>query len=128
MKLSEAIRLGAMLKPQAFNSSGREGSCALRAAADASGLQDDLHSLLAYEGLKRRYPVLLRPVPACPVCWCWGTEDAHVLDIVWHLNDSHRWTRERIADWVATVEPAEPSEIVESPVTDPAVSAQVVGS
>ncbi len=27
--------------------------------------------------------------------------------MVIHLNDDHRWTREQIADWVATVEPSE---------------------
>jgi hypothetical protein len=26
---------------------------------------------------------------------------------VTHLNDDHRWTREQIADWVATIEQAE---------------------
>jgi hypothetical protein len=31
-----------------------------------------------------------------------------------HLNDDHRWTRERIAEWVATVEPKEPEPRTES--------------
>ncbi len=27
-----------------------------------------------------------------------------LFDVAWHLNDAHRWTRERIADFVETVE------------------------
>ena len=37
MKLSEAIRLGAMLRPQAFSASTRHGTCAVYAALDAIG-------------------------------------------------------------------------------------------
>ena len=32
---------------------------------------------------------------------------APVYAVIGHLNDEDYWTRERIADWVATIEPAE---------------------
>lgn len=40
MRLSEAIRLGAMMRPQAYNSDGKDGSCALRAASEALSLPE----------------------------------------------------------------------------------------
>lgn len=102
MRLSEAIRLGAMLKPQGFGSmhpreaveSQRyclgirviEKSCALGAAQDAGYRGDWLTKTLA-------------PCPGC-------SDGAHwwITTAVMHLNDMHHWTRERIADWVETIE------------------------
>lgn len=114
MKLSEAIRLGAMLKPQAFGRiSGPVdgprgpgdvlglrfvlGTCALGAAYDAGFIRQladaDVHDVEMY----------------CPACgqWSYGGEAVALVNhIVMHLNDEHRWTRERIADWVESVEQA----------------------
>ena len=97
MKLSEAIRLGAMLHPQCFggyyttDGEGRvHATCALEAAARA-GYRDDR-------------TVLLRPAH-CPACGLGWTEALRA--VVAHLNDHHMWTREAIADWVATYETAE---------------------
>jgi hypothetical protein len=83
LKLSEAIRLGAMLHPQAFGQlHSSEGTCALGAAEDA-GFQ--LASILGKNQFYR-----------CPVCGGFGT-----LPVIIELfNDWHRWTREQIADWV----------------------------
>lgn len=101
MKLSEAIRLGAMLKKQVVGSDGTHGSCALRAATDALGLHDSVRSgLLDYSGLIERFSELLQHVH-CPGCA--ALEDQLIVTI-FHLNDSHRWTREKIADFVETVE------------------------
>ena len=98
MKLSEAIRLGSLLKPQAFGGMWvGEGSCAFGAALDAIGI----NALTMATGI---WPWLRAPMK-CPVC---GQPEVIVtLVISFHLNDKHLWTREEIADWVATVEPQE---------------------
>lgn len=121
MKLSEAIRLGAMLKPQAFNelvenwpigqtvmgqfieTEVQARTCALGAACDAVGqLYNDRECDDIFPQLKQ--------VSVCPE----GCSDFHVasnlFDVIPHLNDTHQWTRERIAAWVATVEPREQEE------------------
>lgn len=109
MRLSEAIRLGAMLKPQAFGDLWRDGgrtSCALGAAYEALGfgpgsdVEDNEH-------VPRGIRDFLEEPSACPVC----KRENRIGLTVTHLNDAHKWTRERIADWVATVEPAEPSDL-----------------
>lgn len=107
MKLSEAIRLGAMLKPQGrgrfVNKNGQ--TCAFGAALDAVG------RLECYGA----HPAGL---------WPWITTTAVVLSptalvasrvsVFWAivtLNDGARWTREQIADWVATIEPADSAAV-----------------
>jgi hypothetical protein len=75
-------------------------SCALGAAVAAGWVLDD--------------PVLYTPV-FCPVCGSANDPiDAfHLRDAVIHLNDDHRWTRDRIADFVATVEPGDSEPAVQ---------------
>lgn len=132
MKLSDAIRLGAMLKPQAtgrfLTLDGR--TCAMGAALDAGGalglpaLRDfDVNepACEALAALYDRWPVLAAVVTAH------GLRDTVLIHIL-ALNDMRGWRREQIATWVATVEPPEPSEISESPVTDAAVNLLTVGS
>lgn len=107
MKLSEAIRLGAMLKPQGhglLHVNGR--TCALGAAYDAVGHLDE-HSY-GWRGLERDFPILLSLLKApCPIPTCqspfWRDGQRETWAIP-HLNDYHRWTREQIADWVETIE------------------------
>ncbi len=100
MKLSIGIAMGAMLKPQGFGyDSGLEGaitSCALNAAAEAEGCK--------WEALFERHPYLRTQLELCPVCDIKGSL-SNIIAL--HLNDRHRWSRERIADWVATIEPQE---------------------
>jgi hypothetical protein len=47
----------------------------------------------------------------CPACDATHFTRRHYdkpfVMLITHLNDVHQWTRERIADWVATVEPAD---------------------
>lgn len=109
MKFSEAIFLGAKLSPQGFGELlGRDGSrCAFGAALQAVGANssDSLRVLWPWRQ-ERREP--------CPEC---GDVDAVNFIISTHLNDSHRWTRERIAYWVASVEPVEAAEKSE-PISD----------
>jgi len=101
MQLSEAIRLGAMLAPQCFQQAkvidefgNVLATCALGAAEQAGFDIDTLSEVEAAEGVRT----------ACPACeyWAWT-----LGGMVAHLNDDHVWTREAIADWVATVEPAD---------------------
>lgn len=111
MKLSEAIRLGAMLKPQAYTAVLVKGSstCALGAAYDAVGLLGEGHySIDCYGVILKAFPLLARDIVPCPACGLVPSGDEDDLaDNISHLNDNHRWTRERIADWVATIEAAQ---------------------
>lgn len=106
MKLSEAIRLGAMLKPQGFGvnsiKSDSPDTCALGAAADAVGITHD------YADIYTAWPWTAKNCKSPfddRLLFRRDHEDA--LSIIWKLNDVHRWTREQIADWVATIEPSE---------------------
>lgn len=118
MRLSEAIRLGAMLKPQgkgndAMNWMKSNRTCALGAAAEAASITGSAHvgseGENIYNGLKDRWPELTKYIH-CPEC---GFRYPNLS--IWHLNDQHGWTRERIADWVATIEPQEVTAPVEEP-------------
>jgi hypothetical protein len=128
VKLSEAIRLGAMIRPQAFTVLFQRagGSCALGAAVEASsictrerfivteGSESTVDVLVAYLEIRRalmvRFPVL-KALASCPVTGecpveCQYYSFGKVRAIIEHLNDDHRWTREQIADWIETVEAA----------------------
>jgi len=92
MKLSEAITLGAMLTPQAVGHfiDARGGRCAWASAIDATG-----RGQKGWSWTKRTVN--------CPDC---GITNPAVI-IVIHLNDTHRWSRHRIAEWISTIEPTE---------------------
>ena len=102
-ELAEAIRRGCVLRPhQAFNVY-EDGLrvCALGAAALGSDilvrpvgpLGPSFH--LTKE-LRHRFPLLMERT----VMPCSHELEASVLEAVVHLNDSERWSRERIADWL----------------------------
>jgi hypothetical protein len=101
MTFSDAIRLGAMLKPQGFGPRALgDRTCALAAAAEAAGIAfPDAWRTINYPGLQAEWPMLRRST-GCPIC----AFPASMLVIIWHLNDQHRWTRESIADWVDAFE------------------------
>lgn len=85
---SEAIRLGCLVLPvQEFGSAGdgRQTGC-VHAAAISGGnvFLSNVWTDTFGDG----------PLPACPEPDC--RRDGHAL----HLNDDHRWSRERIADWL----------------------------
>lgn len=95
IKPSEAIRLGCIIAPiQLFNSVYIDeqtlSACAIGAMAlgmggdwnKAHGLVNELHGSDRFDGV-------------CPEQDC-VTERADPV----HLNDTHRWSRERIADWL----------------------------
>lgn len=108
MKLSEAIRLGAMLGPQRFDGkSNDEGACALEGAARAAGLVD-----WKCNDMQVCFPILLRDVPYPSIVPDHLREDhdkESVEEIIWVLNDSLRCTREQTADWVETLETPVPT-------------------
>lgn len=89
MRLSEAISLGAMLSPQASH-------CAWAAAFDAVGHSST--TIYKYDEWKWTWRTI-----KCPGCKVAG----RVADMIVHLNDAHRWSRSRIAEWVSMVEPTE---------------------
>ena len=110
MKLSDAVRLGSMMKPQAFFGNDNAGTCALGAAAEAVGIPHHYsgknYNDPDYGKLRMEFPILSieRDCP-CGVCTFKGRL---LMDIIWFLNDTHRWTRERIADYIETVEAVMP--------------------
>lgn len=111
MKLSEAIREGAKRHPQIFGDLYNRvdgavvGSCALGAA------------ML----MQRSFPLLQSSRVTCPACMD-PRIHTRLDNIITHLNDNHRWTREAIADWVATLEPAVIFEEIELETTPEAIT------
>ena len=107
MNLSEAIRLGAMLSSQGFRPGHPTRRCVLEAALEAvrgPGKCYDCLGCVDYVAIRTFWP-LVNQRATCPV-HCGQSQGGYwdLSSILWHLNDVHRWTRERIADWVATVE------------------------
>lgn len=109
MKLSDAIRLGSMASGQADGFFYLDGNtCAQGAALLAIGR---LHaergaSVPNFTALRDAWPWAHTLRGDCPVC---GEPRAYVAALIPHLNNSswsgHGWTREQIADWIATIEP-----------------------
>lgn len=105
MTLSEAIRIGAMLKPQAFGGCHVTGAtCALGAAVEAIGaLRLCVNGYMptddAIAALATRWPYI-DSVVSNPI-----TGDGGDLSfVIFELNDTHRWTRDQIADFVESIE------------------------
>lgn len=102
MRLSEAIRLGAMMRPQTFRTLlTDDGACALGAALLAVGSRPEA----AVRSALDRWPWASTVSADCPTCGRSRT----VFRVITHLNDRHRWTREQIAKWVAGIEPTDVS-------------------
>src|SRR5688572_15893586 len=110
MKLSEAIRLGAMSVPArrgpivSFDESGHVcGACLIGTALFAAGAIRACDGAWSFvDGRPQRvFPILYvtgvqPPEPTCVF--------SDVFGIVVTLFENFHWTRERIADWVATIE------------------------
>lgn len=112
MRLSEAIKLGSMLKTQCVNAMwSLDGNSvdALGAASEAVGIYgmppgaggDCLRA--AVRALAVHFPVLQQGWLFCPVCARYCVDLAAVI---LDLSDNHGWTREQIADWIALSEPS----------------------
>ena len=106
MKLSEAIRLGAMLRPQTTGAIYKHGkSCAWGAAWEAVGGDithwDYSKGISSISICQDYWPKLSLAYVPNPI-----TGDTRpIWSIIESLNDNPNcWTRERIADWVASIE------------------------
>ena len=101
MRLSEAIRLGAMMKPQARGAFHRklDGTCVIEAALDAIGQLEGNNSANIFTALKAAWPYVGSHEGPGVLITC------HDL---WYRNDARCmwWTREQIADWVEECEKA----------------------
>ena len=109
MKLSEAIRMNGMMKPQGFGADSLyslDAPCALGGALQSIGTP--AKNQTDYSPVKVAWPWVKEPEFSCPIAK--GCSPRTPLQMIWHLNDTHRWTRSQIADWVETVEPAEPAQ------------------
>jgi hypothetical protein len=51
--------------------------------------------------LEKLFPALKTAKPLCPVC---AGVHVSLADAIVHLNDHHQWPRERIADWLETLD------------------------
>ncbi|MFN8060967.1 MAG: hypothetical protein U0Q12_17550 [Vicinamibacterales bacterium] len=104
--LADAIRLGIQHRPQqAFGEyfQGRRRSCALGAAYEGIyRMPQDVAGFHPHR-LDRLFECLDFSVRACPA----GCRKRIALGaLIVHLNDTHEWTREQIADWVQSLAPA----------------------
>jgi len=115
LKLSEAIRLGALNGPQLFGVLfDRTGaSCALGSAllavAPREGWGWDCRS--KWDKVYRIFPILTTIVPRCPNVYCdrfWCPSTVH--EMIVHLNNEHRLSRNVIAYWVESIERESPVE------------------
>ncbi len=117
MELSDAIRAGAKLRPQAFGSAygtaedGSLGTCALGAAYEAAGCltftaeSDGGKQIHLRTGIADAFPVLGERYDEPLPCGCKSVLiRTQIEGIIIHLNDKHRWPREVIAKWVRSIE------------------------
>ena len=104
MRLSEAIRAGAKMKPAGIGSKScvptADNVCALGAAACARGLLGDEASI--YAALYAEWPILR--VRVSPVEPHYGGFRGNLMERIWLLNDVKLWSREAIADYVEQAE------------------------
>lgn len=98
---SDAIRVGAELRPQAFDRYfGNGGSCAYGAALEAITGKEDADPWGAVEA----FGYLLNQGSSCPAGCDQPEPFVSIAAIIFHLNDDHRWAREQIADWLQSEE------------------------
>lgn len=108
---SEAIREGAKLRPQAFDDPDEKtrngNSCAIEAGLEAiRGRYRRADSDSVYNFITLLFPYLDNRTK-CPASECGGGRFAYIGSLrmlIWHLNDTHKWTREAIADWLESEE------------------------
>ena len=107
MRLSEAIRLGAMALPEIHGPlfEYRDGkpcaACALGCAYYAIGRYG--MSISDQAAAEMAFPLLAQWVTN-PANDCSG----EMMSVIIHLFETYGWTREEIADWIDTLEAAQP--------------------
>lgn len=100
----DAIRLGSLLNPQGYGEfygfyDLAQHTCALGAAADAIGT-----TFIDEVDVVHVWPWIQTVQVSCPAGTLCVDHVSPVTELIPHLNDDHRWTRERIADWVERLE------------------------
>lgn len=86
LKLSDAIRIGAKLRPQCFGVyATRYGTCAIGAALEATGRAPDQHCIAIED-----------------VAGFFGITQNLIVQVV-GKNDVDHMTREEIADWLESI-------------------------
>lgn len=106
MRLSEAMILGStMIRHVDRPASGIDEGCALQCADIATG------PYRGFQALVEENPFLSQRCP-CPAC---GESATGFAVVAKHLNDTHKWSIDRIAEWVASIEPAEGTELSNTP-------------
>lgn len=107
-ELAAAIRFGVKRRPeQAFGEyyHGPRASCALGAAYEGIYRLPEEVGKLRPKRLDRLFDCLEGTIRRCPE----GCKKSLILAaMIIHLNDDHRWDRERIAAWVAGSGQSEP--------------------
>src|SRR5690349_2993517 len=103
MKLSGAIILGSVLSKQGFGAMSvfSADRCAWGAARQALGMKSTDKWPMEWDWTDCK-------MTHCPAC---GEYSRVAFIISDHLNDDHRWSRERIASWVASIEPSTPVQV-----------------
>lgn len=100
-QLAQAILMGARKRPQSFGHyfDKQGGSCALGAAYEGFGIRlPRVADWVVPRHIEEIFPCLDDLFVKCPAgCG----ERTSLGELLVHLNDDHRWTREAIADWVA---------------------------
>lgn len=106
MKLSEAIKAGACGKKQITGrvTDGADGRCVIGMAIEAAGEVVDNHEWVM--AFRRLFPSHIESIYIHPIA---GEAEENMLDMLWQLNDRHKWTIEQIVAWVASVENQEKS-------------------
>lgn len=121
MKLSEAIRLGSMASDQVSGEFWQDGrTCAQGAALLAIGRLETTVMNKNHGHIREAWPWIRTTWAPCPVALCPGHRNVSCVQVlIPHLNNDlpwgHGWSRESIADWIATLEPADPVGVVAPP-------------
>lgn len=105
MRLSEAIRKGAELRPQYHGWYFGDGaSCALGAAYEAVAGRYSTGHTAVERTLHESFKATLDASATCPCSTphrCDAEDVPVVMNVIVDLNDNCKWTREEIADWLA---------------------------
>jgi len=91
--MSEAIREGAKLGPQAFGTWRIDNRTCVMGAASEAVFGPHLENGVSLVDL---WPYIGKNSARCPEC----KDEDYLSCVMVHLNDEHRWTREQIADWL----------------------------
>lgn len=103
MKLSEAMRLGAMTGRQLFGqlADADGGTCAMGAVIKASGFETDNAIVNHYLQIRTTYPTLSLVVPESLIAeYSYKNTEKLLCWVIVFLNNNLKWSREMIAEWI----------------------------